>query len=247
MIDRATLGATAALLAANASGRRVSESSLSSRQSSTGTYDSSLKVLVDEQKAVELHRLIEGGDWEGIILAASKFESDRKSLDGSISSHPDLQGAIEDWSHADGSQKNIQTLSAVAQNTGGRSRASSTSSAEQLGWPSIYTLSVDSGGESADELDIMVDLGDGSTELDNGIVTGDRARVWATAALLASKASSRRGSESSLLSRQSSTGTCDSSLNASLNVLADLHRLIEGGDWEGIILAARNSKSMANS
>ena len=69
-----------------------SESSFSSRQSSTeDTCDSSLKVLLDEQMAAELHGLIEGGDWEGVVRAASTFEVDGKSLHGSIS-HQDSQG-----------------------------------------------------------------------------------------------------------------------------------------------------------
>lgn len=38
--------------------------------------------MLDEQKAAELHRLIEGGDWEGVVLAASKFESDASSFAG---------------------------------------------------------------------------------------------------------------------------------------------------------------------
>ena len=68
------------------------ESSYSSHQSSTtGTCDSSLKVMLDEQKAAELHRLIEGGNWEGVVRAASIFEVDGKSSHGSIS-HQGLQG-----------------------------------------------------------------------------------------------------------------------------------------------------------
>jgi hypothetical protein len=75
------VGATSALLAANASGRWDCESSLSSRQSSSGTCDSLLEVRLDEPKATELNRLVEKGDWEGVIPAASTFESDGKFLE----------------------------------------------------------------------------------------------------------------------------------------------------------------------
>jgi hypothetical protein len=88
--DWAAVGATAAVLAANASGHSDSESSLSSRPSSTRTGDSSQKSAKEMQKAAELDRLIEVGDWEGVITAALKFESDGKSLDGS---HPDSRGS----------------------------------------------------------------------------------------------------------------------------------------------------------
>jgi hypothetical protein len=95
--DRAAVGATAALLAAKASSRcDYDESSFSSNQSSIETGDSSLKVRVDEQKAAELHRLIEGGDWEGIIRAASTYSSDNKSFAGSVLSNQDSQGSASD-------------------------------------------------------------------------------------------------------------------------------------------------------
>ena len=67
------------------------ESSFSSRRSSMGTCDSSLEVMLDEQTAAELHRLIEGGNWEGIVRAASTFAVDDESLRGSLS-HQDSQG-----------------------------------------------------------------------------------------------------------------------------------------------------------
>jgi hypothetical protein len=92
--DRTAVGATAALLAANARGRcDYEESSFSSNHSSIETGDSSLKVRLDEQRAAELDRLIEGGDWEGIIRAAKIFSSDDKSFAGSIVSHQDSQGS----------------------------------------------------------------------------------------------------------------------------------------------------------
>jgi hypothetical protein len=84
-----TVGVTSALLAANAAGRwDCGFSLISSRHSSTATCDSLLKVRVDEPKAAELNRLIERGDWEGVLIrAASTFESDGKVLDGSVFSH----------------------------------------------------------------------------------------------------------------------------------------------------------------
>ena len=190
MVDMYTVGAIATQLVAKASGRRGSESSWSSRQSSLRTCESSLKVMVDEQKAAELHRLIEGGDWGGVMLAASKFEGDGNYSDRSI-----FEG---DDNCSDGSMSHP-------------------------------------------------DLQRCSTELENAIAEEDWVALGDTVTLLPANASGRMSSEislssrqSSILSRQSSIRTCESSLKVMVGEqkAAELHQLIEGGDWEGIILAA---------
>jgi hypothetical protein len=106
--DWVTLEPTAAVLAANASGRRGSETSCSSRQSSIKTCDSSLKVMLDERNTAELHRLIEGGDWEGVIHAASTIDSDIKLLHGS-KSNQDSEGSASgaESSHSSSASSSI--------------------------------------------------------------------------------------------------------------------------------------------
>jgi hypothetical protein len=186
--DRAAVGATAALLAANASGRCDYESSFSSHQGSIETGDSSLRVRVDEQKAAELHRLIEGGDWEGIIRAAQTFSSDGNSSDGS-------------------------------------------SSLEKLLDPTNCGT-------------IMVDMGTGSTEFDNAIVAGDRAgdqaTVGAATVLLATNASGQWDCESSVSSRQSSVSSV---VLVDEPKAAELRRLLQVRDWEGVRRAASSFSS----
>jgi hypothetical protein len=182
--DRAAVGATAALLAANASGRCDYESSFSSYQNSIETGDSSLRVRLDEQKAAELHRLIEGGDWEGIIRAAQTFSTDGNSSDGS-------------------------------------------SSLDKLLDPTnCGTIMVES-------------MGTGSIEFDNAIVAGDRAddqaTVGAATVLLATNASGRWDCESSVSSRQSSVSSV---VLVDEPKPADLRRLIQMRDWEGVRRAA---------
>jgi hypothetical protein len=129
--------------------------------------------------------------------------------------------SIEGWSNAGDSQ----TRSEGRQGPEVRNRLSSASSAGQSGWSSSCTSSIASGGESMDELEPstfgtrMAELGNASKELD----------------------------ETSLPSLESSWRTCDSSLKVMLDEqeAAELHRLIEGGDWEGVI-QLRQSKAMAN-
>ena len=84
--DWAAVGATAALLANAASDTNsLSTRSYNSRKSSTSSRTNSNSVIssVDAARAAELDHLVDTGDWEGVVLAASKFEavSDKGSLD----------------------------------------------------------------------------------------------------------------------------------------------------------------------
>ena len=85
--DWAAVGATAALLANAASDTNsVSTKSYSSKKSSTSsaTKTNSVASSVDAARAAELDQLVDAGDWEGVVLAASKFDvaSDKGSHDG---------------------------------------------------------------------------------------------------------------------------------------------------------------------
>ena len=68
--DWAAVGATAALLAAASDSQSVSSRSRTS-MSRGGSSISSL----DAARAAELDHLVDAGDWEGVVVAAAKFES----------------------------------------------------------------------------------------------------------------------------------------------------------------------------
>ncbi|CAB9507421.1 Cohesin domain [Seminavis robusta] len=75
--DWAAVGATAALLAAASDSQSASSKSRTSRNSrSQNTSVSS----VDAQRAAELDHLVDAGDWEGVVLAAAKFEAQEGSI-----------------------------------------------------------------------------------------------------------------------------------------------------------------------
>jgi hypothetical protein len=188
-------------------------------------HDSAEKQTTDEEAGA-----VQSGE---AILEAAKAHNMQSSSDA-------------DWSRADRVQMNVE----------GRSPASSTKSAGLSRSPSIYMSSLDSGCAYAeDELDpstfednIMFVADTGSTELDHAIVAGDRAAVGATtAALLAASASGRYDSESSSIE----TGYSSLKVRVDEQMAAELDRLIEGGDWEGIIRAAQtissDNKSFAGS
>jgi uncharacterized protein YdaU (DUF1376 family) len=65
--------ATAALLAAASDSQ--SHSSQSAKLNTSGTASRSESSSVDAARAAELDQLVESGDWEGVVLAAAKYEA----------------------------------------------------------------------------------------------------------------------------------------------------------------------------
>jgi hypothetical protein len=76
------------------------------------------------------------------------------------------------------------------------------------------------------------------SELDNAISTGDWAKVGVTASILASSAHS--GDTLSLKSSKSggSSGRKNKATTLDARRAAELDRLVEAGDWEGVMKAA---------
>ena len=75
--DWAAVGATAALLAAASDSQSASSKSKQSRASRSQTTSVS---SVDAARAAELDHLVDAGDWEGVVLAAAKFEAQEGSV-----------------------------------------------------------------------------------------------------------------------------------------------------------------------
>jgi len=69
--DWAAVGATAALLAANSETQSQSSKVSLSTRSKTSTISS-----VDPARVAELDQLVDAGDWEGVVLAAARLESE---------------------------------------------------------------------------------------------------------------------------------------------------------------------------
>jgi hypothetical protein len=77
--DWAAVGATAALLAA------ASDSQSATSRASSRSRQSSENNSVDAARAAELDHLVDAGDWEGVVLAAAKFEAAEAAGGGSSS------------------------------------------------------------------------------------------------------------------------------------------------------------------
>eukprot|EP00536_Pseudo-nitzschia_multiseries_P017773 jgi/Psemu1/321236/estExt_fgenesh1_pm.C_18040001 len=97
--DWAAVGATAALLAAASDSQ--SFSSKSEQYTGTRSRSGSSVSSLDVARAAELDHLVDAGDWEGVVLAAAKYEGDESkdsipsaSISGSDTrSNPDVQTA----------------------------------------------------------------------------------------------------------------------------------------------------------
>ena len=117
--DWAAVGATAALLAsASDSASHVSGAS-SHRSRSTKSSVSSL----DAARAAELDQLVDAGDWEGVVLAAAKFEAESSTKSGSGSAEPS-SGSIS-GSRSASDSRSVGTSSAYTQSTAGVSESAS--------------------------------------------------------------------------------------------------------------------------
>ena len=83
--DWAAVGATAALLAAASDSQ--SYSSKSEQYTGTRSRSGSSVSSLDVARAAELDHLVDAGDWEGVVLAAAKYEGDdsKESHSASIS------------------------------------------------------------------------------------------------------------------------------------------------------------------
>ena len=88
----AAVGASAAILASTADSRSAS-SGISSGVGSLSGFSSGLSSgmssnggnSIQSERAAELDHLVEAGDWEGVVLAAAKFEAEPDKVDDSVS------------------------------------------------------------------------------------------------------------------------------------------------------------------
>jgi hypothetical protein len=97
--DWAAVGATAALLAAASDTNSISSRSLTG--AGTSTRDGSTVSSYDAARAAELDHLVDAGDWEGVVLAAARYEAASTVASGSeaasLSSSMSRSRKQEDW------------------------------------------------------------------------------------------------------------------------------------------------------
>jgi len=129
--DWAAVGATAAALAS----RSVSpnQSSLSRRIKRDSVSSSSSSISEYTQKANELDKLIEAGDWEALVVTAAKYDAEGEDVSRSCRSAASTQGSETEGSHANDSYASHMDYSSVDRSTNtGRSVTTSASQKERM-------------------------------------------------------------------------------------------------------------------
>lgn len=112
--DWAAVGATAALLAAASDSQ--SYTSHSEQMTGTRSQSGSSVSSLDAARAAELDHLVDAGDWEGVVLAAAKYEGDESDGDGNKSLPSESVSASE-------SRSNTDTAGQTADSSVGSSKA----------------------------------------------------------------------------------------------------------------------------
>ena len=111
------MGATAALLAAASDSQ--SYSSKSQRTGATGATPSksgSSVSSLDAARAAELDHLVDAGDWEGVVLAAAKYEAAEGttgSRSGSVATDSDNRSGSITGSGASGTYPSVDSRSST--------------------------------------------------------------------------------------------------------------------------------------
>jgi hypothetical protein len=85
--DWAMVGAAAAALANiqdTQSKSEVSKSTMTARSGMSSSYSQNWRNKIDSEKVDQLNKLIEQGDWDGVILAAATFEADANGASNSF-------------------------------------------------------------------------------------------------------------------------------------------------------------------
>mmetsp|Transcript_11703 Transcript_11703/g.23147 ORF Transcript_11703/g.23147 Transcript_11703/m.23147 type:complete len:694 (+) Transcript_11703:437-2518(+) len=134
--DWAAVGVTAALLASQAYGDESTQGS--SKQSSARLRRQTAPL--NPERAEELDRLVESGDWEGVVAAAAKFDA-QEALRGDAQSSQNSYGSIVSVASAAGSNNSSALSGSVGGSSTGTipSNTSESRTIDTTTSPSTYT------------------------------------------------------------------------------------------------------------
>jgi len=115
--DWSLVGATAAIIAQSPTDFLTAQVDTSN---SSG-FSSDNSNIIDAEKAAELDRLVENGDWEGVVLAAAKYEAESDKDGGTEGSASNSEGHkfLDSRSHAsqgDANSTNSPSISTASNN-----------------------------------------------------------------------------------------------------------------------------------
>eukprot|EP00986_Skeletonema_menzelii_P007419 scaffold2918_cov142-Skeletonema_menzelii.AAC.2 len=229
--DWGHVGALAAILAAE--GRRTPTQGLKSPRSITSgdgassrSRGTSTNQSIDQARAAEIDKLVEAGDWQGVVLAAARFEADQ-TMDGESHSATSASRSSK-WSgsgrsSASGTQRSFGTTH--SSHEAGRSQAEIRAEVEALVRRVVP--------EEADNVDEMLNQFKGREEELVETLRRMQERAIASRARLAVQKSVK------LEAKARARSATSVKTNASQGSSMELEQAIEEGNWLAVGQAAQ--------
>jgi hypothetical protein len=223
--DWAAVGATAALLAAASDSASQTDKSLSTAASQrTGKSAST----VDAARVAELDNLVDAGDWEGVVLAAAKFEAAENS------------GADTDFASVDTSALSEKGgSSAPSTSVSSRSETGSTKRKRDQVRKEVEELVMRVVPEEIENVDeMMIQFKGREEELVETLRTMEERLVAQKARKEGQKAAKIQARQTAKLSASSASADTSVRSKSSAERRTSLEAAIESGDWEAVGNAA---------
>jgi hypothetical protein len=221
------VGALAAILASKGQStppaRGSSRSAAASKSQDSSTYDTSL----DRARAVEIDNLVDAGDWQGVVLAAARFEADQ-TFDG--------ESSVSNSSRWTGSGTSAKTGS-VATGDHSTSGVSNQRGQEEIR-AEVEALVRRVVPEEADNINEMMTQFKGREEELVETLRRMQERAIASRARLAVQKSAKLEARVKKGSRDVGMSSGQSVVSAS-STKSELEQAIEAGNWQAVGAAAQ--------
>lgn len=231
--DWGHVGALAAVLAAEGSrtppqGIKSPRSITSGDGASSRSRGTSTNQSMDQARAAEIDKLVEAGDWQGVVLAAARFEADQ-TMDGESHSATSASRSSR-WSgsgrsSASGTQRSFGTTH--SSHEAGRSQAEIRAEVEALVRRVVP--------EEADNVDEMLNQFKGREEELVETLRRMQERAIASRARLAVQKSVKLEAKARARSASVKTNSSQGSKGSSM----ELEQAIEEGNWMAVGQAAQ--------
>ena len=231
------VGALAAVLASQGHGspperktpRNAAGVSASRSADSSGASGS---PSLDQARAVEIDKLVEAGDWQGVVLAAARFEADQ-TFDGESFSASASQSSR--WT---GSATSATTPRSMATTDQSASNISSQRGQEEIR-AEVEALVRRVVPEEADNIDEMMTQFKGREEELVETLRRMQERAIASRARLAVQKSAKLEARAKASPRGTGGSTSGQSVGSGGSTKSELEHAIESGNWQAVGVAAQ--------
>ncbi len=233
------VGALAAVLASQGTSLPRKKSSRSAAGLSTTSYDSSAASSsrgsqsnnIDQARAAEIDKLVEAGDWQGVVLAAARFEADQ-TFDGES-----VSASASQSSRYTGSGASAMTPRSMATGDMSASNVSNQRGQEEIR-AEVEALVRRVVPEESDNIDEMLTQFKGREEELVETLRRMQERAIASRARLAVQKSAKLEARSKASPRGTSVSSAHSIASAN-STKSELEQAIEAGNWHAVGLAAQ--------